>query len=105
MLQQMEQAETSHASEWMDIVDQIQHRIINEHGDHNITVHDLRVGALRHPEICFWVRFNRSRCGHLRVGDQAPDVHLLKAHNGEATTLFNVSGKNDRTVVIAGSWS
>ena len=105
MLQQMEKAEESHSSEWMDVVEGIQHRIIKEHGNQDITVHDLRVGALRHPEISFWVQFNRSRRGHLRVGEQAPDVRLLKAHNDEATNLFNTRGKNDRTVIIAGSWS
>eukprot|EP00428_Durinskia_dybowskii_P053115 CAMPEP_0170322726 /NCGR_PEP_ID=MMETSP0116_2-20130129/62152_1 /TAXON_ID=400756 /ORGANISM="Durinskia baltica, Strain CSIRO CS-38" /LENGTH=64 /DNA_ID=CAMNT_0010575607 /DNA_START=357 /DNA_END=547 /DNA_ORIENTATION=+ len=64
----MEKAEQSQASEWMDVVDRIQHRIIEEHGDHDITVHDLRLAALRHPETCFWVRFNRSRRGNLTVG-------------------------------------
>jgi len=105
ILQQMEKAEESHGSEWMDVVAQIQDRVIQEHGDEDISMHDLRVSALRHPEICFWVRFNRARRGHLTVGDDSPDVRLLNAHDDEATTLFHVKGKNDRTVVIAGSWS
>jgi len=105
MLQRMKKAEESQATKWMDVVAEIQqHRVIQEHGDENISVHDLRVSALRHPEICFWVRFNRSRRGNLAVGDQSPDVRLLKAHDDEATTLFNVRGKNDR-IVVAGSWS
>jgi len=105
MLQQMEKAEESHGSEWMDVVAQIQDRILQEHGDVKISLHDLRVSALRHPEICFWVRFNRSRRGHLTVGDESPNVRLLQAHNDEATTLFHVKDKKDRTVIIAGSWS
>jgi hypothetical protein len=104
-LRAMAMAEESEASEWMDVAARIQHQIIEEHGDEDITVHDLRVAALRHPEICFWVRFNRSRRGQLAVGGPAPDVRLLKAHNGEATPLFTARGKTDRTVVVAGSWS
>jgi hypothetical protein len=104
-LQLMEKAEESQASEWMDVVALIQNTVIQEHGDEKITVDDLRVSALRHPEICFWVRFNRSRRGHLTVGDHAPDIRLLKAHNDQATTLFEVGGSANRTVVIAGSWT
>lgn len=103
MLQAMEKAEESGATEWMDVVARIQHQVIQEHNDNAITVRDLRVAALRHPEICFWVRFNRARLGHLVVGQQAPDVCLLRAHDEEHTTLLNSRSKANRTVVIAGS--
>lgn len=67
---QMEKAEESVNSEWMDVADWIQKHIIHEYnitlGRSNglvISVHDLRLAALRHPEIAFWVKHNRAREG------------------------------------------
>jgi hypothetical protein len=101
----MEKAEDSEASVWMDVIARIQQQVIEEHNDSNISVRDLRVGALRHPEICFWVRFNRVHRGQLAVGQPAPDFRLLKAHNDEATTLLHFRSIAGRTVIVAGSLS
>ena len=67
--QEMEKAEDSVASEWMDVVAEIQSRIVQEYNDsksndqQHISVHELRLAALRHPEIAFWVKHNRAREG------------------------------------------
>ena len=115
----MRQAEESVESEWMNVVDDVQHRIIREYRQEcdssdatlsSITVHDLRQAALRHPEIAFWVKYNRARRGDLEVGDVAPDVALCRAVDGSSTSLLAMplTGGNSaskRTVVVAGSYS
>ena len=66
---QMEKAEESVETEWMGVVAAIQRRIVKEYNDSGgsqqqpITVHELRLAALRHPEIAFWVKHNRAREG------------------------------------------
>jgi hypothetical protein len=115
----MEKAEESVGSEWMDVVANVQRSVVQqfhseyaslkENGDDDnistISVHDLRLAALRHPEIAFWVKFNRARQGTLRVGDEAPDVLLVQANSGEDTTLLNRTTKGKPCVVVAGSLS
>ncbi len=117
----MQRAEESVDSEWMNVVEDLQYRILKEYQEErirsssneseNITVHSLREAALRHPEIAFWVKYNRARRGNLKVGDAAPDVPLRRAANGELTSLLASSSTDgdtsvpSRTVVIAGSLS
>lgn len=115
----MQQAEESVESEWMNVVEDVQHRIIQEYRQEcdssdatllSITVHDLRQAALRHPEIAFWVKYNRARRGDLKVGDVAPDVPLYRAVDGESTSLLAMpltgeSSAAKRMVVVAGSYS
>ena len=115
----MQQAEESVESEWMNVVEDVQHRIIREYRQEcdssdatlpSITVHDLRQAALRHPEIAFWVKYNRARRGDLKVGDVAPDVPLCRAVDGESTSLLAMpltgeSSAAKRIVVVAGSYS
>jgi hypothetical protein len=115
----MEKAEESVNSEWMDVIEQLQRRIILDYNatlsDGNscggtISVNDLRRAALRHPEVAFWVKYNRARSGKLRVGEVAPDVPLLHAVDGRETTLLvtTKSASADLSkpvVVVAGSLS
>jgi hypothetical protein len=115
----MQRAEEFVESEWMNVVEDIQHRIIQEYRRENdlsdasfpsITVRDLRQAALRHPEIAFWVTYNRARRGDLKVGDVAPDVPLCRAVDGESSSLLEMpstGGSNavNRIVVVAGSYS
>jgi hypothetical protein len=115
----MEKAEESVNSEWMDVIEHLQKRIVLDHNatlsdgincGGSISVHDLRRAALRHPEVAFWVKYNRARSGKLRVGDVAPDVLLLHAVDGRETTLL-ASTKSASAVslkpvvVVAGSLS
>lgn len=103
----MEQAEASVNSEWMDVATDIQYQIVAEHNAQNphfpVSVLDLRLAAGRHPEIAFWERFNRARTGHLKVGDMAPNVPLVRARDNHQTSLL--AGHNQPCVVMAGSWS
>ncbi|CAB9505892.1 expressed unknown protein [Seminavis robusta] len=107
---EMELAEKWAHSEWMDVATKIQHQVVRQHnnsavgGSKKVTVHELRLAALRHPEIAFWVKYNRARQGTLRVGDVAPNISLRRAHDNSATTLFD-AGNHQRTVIVAGSWS
>lgn len=118
-LEAMQQAEESVESEWMNVVEDVQHRVLREYThEHDpsdatfpkITVHDLRQVALRHPEIAFWVKYNRARRGDLKVGDVAPDVPLFRALDNESASLLampSAGGSNapKRIVVVAGSYS
>jgi hypothetical protein len=117
----MEKAEESVDSEWMDVIDQLQRRIILVYNVGisaldgssclaTISVNDLRRAALRHPEIAFWVKYNRARSGKLHVGYVAPDVPLLYAVGGRKTTLLATTKSAGAAaakpvVVIAGSLS
>lgn len=122
-LEAMQRAEESVDFEWMNVVEDLQHRIIQQYQTErndslpfefaDISVRDLRLAALRHPEIAFWVKNNRARQGSLKVGDVAPDVPLLRAIDGSLTSLLaqsstdaaNTEPSSRRTVVVAGSLS
>lgn len=108
----MEKAEESVDTEWMDVVATVQGQVVaefrQEHPDEDITIHNLRLAALRHPEIAYWVKYNRARQGYLRVGDTAPDMRLLCAASGQETSLLyanTVAETPERVVVVAGSLS
>jgi hypothetical protein len=115
----MEKAEESVNSEWMDVIEQLQRRIVLEYnatlsnGNNSggtISVNNLRRAALRHPWVAFWVKYNRARSGKLRVGEVAPDVPLLHAVNGSETTLLATTKSTNAVaskpvVVFAGSLS
>jgi hypothetical protein len=101
----MKAAEESGDSEWMDVVHDIQCRIVKD--STGISLNDLRKAALRHPEIAFWVKHNRARRGSLKVGDPAPDIRLCRAVDGSWTSLLDRSEKEtaQRMVIVAGSLS
>mmetsp|Transcript_18373 Transcript_18373/g.42549 ORF Transcript_18373/g.42549 Transcript_18373/m.42549 type:complete len:148 (+) Transcript_18373:1181-1624(+) len=104
-LDAMEVAEESADSEWMDVAVEIQHQVIQEFQPTSLTVHDLRLAALRHPELCFWVRHNRARPGHLRVGDVAPNVVVRRALDDSKIALLSEGDLNSTVVLVAGSLS
>lgn len=53
--------------------------------------------------LSLYVRHNRAKQGHLKVGDLAPDVQLLNM-NGESTSLLSYC--HDRPLLlIAGSYT
>ena len=105
---QMERAESSVETEWMDVATEIQEQIVAEHNAQHpelkVTLLDLRLAAGRHPEIAFWEKYNRARRGDLQIGDKAPDVPLYRAGDGQKTSLL-MGLNNKKCVVIAGSWS
>lgn len=97
--------------DWVMVAENVQKQVLAEfaqiHPNHfRPSLQELRLAALRHPEIAFWVKYNRARRGHLRAGvDVGPNVNLLKASNGQPTKLLEGCGENDRTIVVAGSFS
>jgi len=102
----MEVAENSADTEWMDVAEKVQQRVVKEMGltaSRKFTIRDLRLAALRNPQIAFWVKHNRARTGDLTVGEAAPNVNLLRASDGQPRTLLDGCSSTDRTVVIAGS--
>lgn len=108
----MTKAEESVESEWMAVIENVQLRIVKKHNlsckGAKVTVHDVRLAALRHPEIAFWVKHNRARVGTLEVGDEAPDVPLFRIRDASATTLFasfGSLGSSKPCVIMAGSFS
>ena len=120
----METAEESANTEWMDVVANIQDRVVAEANDTEkpepiYTVEELREAASRHPNIAHWVKFNRARQGDLKEGDAAPDVAMRNLDESETTLLegprkkakveSNDGGggksKSKPTVVAAGSLS
>ena len=110
--QAFERAEESVDSEWMEVVSKLQYQVVAEFFDQCseeeqawLSVHELRLAAQRHPEICFWVEFNRARRGDLRVGDVAPDVSLVDALSGSETSLLRQTKQGKPCVVVAGSLS
>jgi len=115
----MEKAEESVASEWMNVINDLQHRIVAGHNasstnnsrNERVSVNDLRLAAQRHPEIAFWVKYNRARQGTLQAGDVAPNVAMIRAKDDSATTLLattsfhECNNHNKPIVCFAGSLS
>lgn len=102
----MGRAEESVKSEWMDVVAEVQRRVVQEFQESSfssaiITVGDLREAALRNPDLAHWVKYNRARRGGLKVGDTAPDVPVRRAATCEETTLLSSSSDSGKPVVIA----
>lgn len=121
---EMEAAEESANTEWMDVVARIQDRVVAEANDDDkpepiYTVEELREAASRHPDIAHWAKFNRARQGDLKEGDEAPDVAMRDLDESETTLLEgprkkakvesnedgDAKAKSKPTVVAAGSLS
>lgn len=111
-------AESKYDTEWMDVATDVQKSVvkdylINENIDLNPNkeiinkcVHQLRLSALQHPEICHYVKYNKARNGNLRVGDLAPDIQMCNL-DGKFIQLLDRSNINASLpmVLIAGSYS
>ena len=121
---EMEAAEGSANTEWMDVVARIQDRVVAEANEDDkpepiYTVEELREAASRHPDIAHWVKFNRARQGELKEGNEAPDVAMRNLDESETTLLEgprkkakvesnedgDANAKSKPTVVAAGSLS
>ena len=108
---EMERAETSGESDWIEVAVKVQERVATEFGlpiDEGVKI--LRANAPKHPSICHWIRYNRARKGHLRPGQPAPNVRVVRVFpNGQRKHqgLFDdASGsKKKKTLVVAGSYS
>lgn len=104
-LQKMMEAERK--GDWLEVAEKVQEQVILQFTTSKFrpSLLDLRLAALRHPEIAFWVKYNRARRGDLQVGDTAPNVSVLKAVDGTPANLLDNIGDEDITVIVAGSLS
>lgn len=108
--EKMRVAEETVDREWMDVVADIQEQLVSKHNQSTqdsslrVTETELRVAARRHPDICFWVKFNRARKGDLQVGQTAPNMTMRWAKDCNKVPLIDPSNQQ-RTVLFAGSFS
>ena len=107
----MRVAEESADREWMDVAADIQEKLVLQHNESttdsslHVTATELRVAARRHPDVCFWVKYNRARKGSLQVGQTAPNTMMRLAKNCVRVPLLDPTQQPQRTVVFAGSFS
>ena len=67
---EMEEAENSPDSEWMDVAKRIQTRVCDEYG---ISIAELHALARTVQPPPFWIKYNRARDGELKEGDAVPN--------------------------------
>jgi hypothetical protein len=94
-------------SDWIRVTEEVvQPRVLREFGlePTPVMLHSLRTQALLHPDIAFWVRYNRARRGSLQAGDEVPDVTLFDAY-AKATVHLRDITREGLTVLFAGSAS
>ncbi|CAF1409731.1 unnamed protein product [Adineta steineri] len=103
--------------DWMDIIDQLQTQLIKEtigqdateseiqHGLNILrSAHELYPNDDEFHNLSLYVRHNRARQGHFRVGDEAIDIELLNLNN-EFVSLFSHSHSNKPLLIIGGSYT
>jgi len=106
------EAEKSEATDWMEVTDQLQRRVIKEFGieDEELGLYSLRTAAIAYPdvqdfkEIPLYVKYNRAKNGFLKCGDEAPNVNIVKMDQS-CGSLLDYSNIGRPLVVIAGSYS
>mmetsp|Transcript_22121 Transcript_22121/g.68094 ORF Transcript_22121/g.68094 Transcript_22121/m.68094 type:complete len:121 (+) Transcript_22121:514-876(+) len=104
---EMERAEESGSSDWIEVAVRVQEQVAEEFGlSKSEGVQLMRSKAPEHPELCHYVRYNRARRGDLRPGDAAPNVPVFHVRTGTTRGLFDdVAPAARRTLVLAGSYS
>jgi hypothetical protein len=77
---------------WMEVTIELQEKVardfhFGEAGQVSISgaVAQLRASAHRHPEIAFWVKYNRAVRGNLRRNDFIPDMDLVLLSNNNSS--------------------
>lgn len=64
--------------DWMDIADEIQRTVVKEFGYENVEkglrIYRSNLHKVKNPP--FFIKYNRARRGHLKVGDIAPNLQL-----------------------------
>ena len=88
-----EEAENNVNSEWMDVAQEIQEQVCREFGvvegsqQMAQALRELRVAALKNPELALYVRYNRARMGTLKVGDDCPNVEMFQLDGTKKSLL------------------
>ncbi|CAF1087003.1 unnamed protein product [Adineta steineri] len=107
--------------DWMNIIDQLQTQLIKQtigqHATESEIQHGLNILRSAHElysndeefhNLSLYVRHNRARQGHFRVGDEAIDIELLNLNN-EFVSLFSYSHShchsNKPLLIISGSYT
>lgn len=104
-LSKMTQTEDEGRKDWMNIVEELQEQVVKEFGFENIKygLHILRTATQVYDleRIPFYVKFNRAKKGHLKIGDNAPNIMLHDIENdNKLIPLYN--NDNKITFVFAG---
>lgn len=86
-------------SDWMEVTHELQLQVVRAFpesvrlcGSEEAALLQLRCGAVRHPDLARYVRYNRAHQGGLRVGDLAPDVPALPLGLGTAADAASDAG-------------
>jgi len=105
-----EKAERSADTDWMEVTDQLQRRVIREfeyHEDEEQALFELRTAAVLHPEEPEF-KNHTTLCevqqGKERCGDRAPDVELIQM-DGLSKIKLSQFASNRPLVLFAGSYS
>jgi hypothetical protein len=111
MQKRYREAEEKADTDWMEVTIGLQKQVLWDFGydpnDPKI-LYQLRMAAVRHPDLALQVRYNRARKGKLRVGDAAPDVPLVQVATPQptdiaatpATTVHAVQEESRHTSVL-----
>eukprot|EP00243_Klebsormidium_subtile_P011624 TRINITY_DN6681_c0_g3_i1.p1 TRINITY_DN6681_c0_g3~~TRINITY_DN6681_c0_g3_i1.p1 ORF type:complete len:222 (-),score=28.48 TRINITY_DN6681_c0_g3_i1:32-697(-) len=104
-------AEEREDTDWMDVTIELQKEVVREFGmEENMdsALLQLRTAARTYPndpdfrEIPLYVKYQRSRAGHLKPGDAVPDVMLMKL-DGALQRLKDLAAGTRPLVLLAGS--
>ena len=102
-------AEQSIKTDWMDVALEIQKQVCNEFGigahQMNDGLYQLRLAALRHPDLALYVRFNRCTRGTLELGAPCPNILVNNLKGDERCLLHENIGNSRKLVILAGSYS
>lgn len=110
------EAEKSDDTDWLEVTDQLQRRLLKEQGEVREEELESALIAFRsaiytYPalaEIPIYRRFQRARAGYLTTGDLFPDVTSLLTPEGSPTSLlstFSSFGKDMPVMICTGSIS
>ncbi|CAF1363640.1 unnamed protein product [Rotaria magnacalcarata] len=103
--------------DWMDIIADLQMKLIKNAIGADATEHEIRYGLrifrsahqlysydTEFHNLSLYVRYNRAKQGNLHIGDSAVDIQLLNIH-GQFVSLLSYFHFNRPLLIIAGSYT
>ncbi|GAQ85120.1 hypothetical protein KFL_002200060 [Klebsormidium nitens] len=105
------EAEKMEVTDWMDVTIELQKQVVREfglEGNMESALLQLRTAARTYPddpdfrELPLYVKYQRSRAGHLKPGDSVPDIMLMKL-DGALQRLKDLAAGARPLVLLAGS--
>jgi hypothetical protein len=102
-----EEAEKSWKIDWLKVTENLQLQILQEFEISNLSkgLFQLRTATVKFPEfksIPLYVKFNRSRVGNLKIGNEAPSMKLSDLE-GNMVELIDKNSKCQ--LIFGGSYS